>query len=298
MSFQPVSFSPFASVLAMGQGTAAVLEGLQSVLAAGVDALGALDLPGSLEGIILEQAGALRSRAVDALGTPARFLAVTPFQHTVGTRKGEYGFLTPEQALQTLAGRFADAGVGDKPQALILLVVATPSPSLMARALEGLNAVYPIAELEQAMRRARALATLETDKFIIPDCPGFPPWGVAAPQKDAKGRAVAKTLGGMLAATEGAAKGAQAPMDMLAGFAQKQAAKLLQKAADLRALASSMSGGMDAWAGVCLEGTGVSLFRQISTLEPPFDASCKCSSLLCWMGEPQQVAFYKESLGL
>ncbi len=283
----------------MAEGLAGSLAGLASGFAEGAAALGSLGLPDYGPGDIIGQMEALREQATGALAAPVKFMSITPFQHTVGTRKGEYGYLTPGQALSTLAGRFAEAGSAEgEESALVALLITAPTPGLMGEALEAFNRVYPIAELEQACRRAKALATLETDKFIIPEAPAFPPWTAISPQKNRTGQAVAKALGGMVAAGEGAAMGAAAPGAMLAAFAQKQAAKLARKAADLSSLASSMAGGMDAWRGVYVQGRGSALFRHLSELAPPFDASFKCTSLLCFSGTPGQTAYYRESFGL
>ena len=302
MSFGPVSFSPSPAISAIAGGISAALSGLQQTFAEGAASLGELGLPASGPPDLLEQAQKAREAASEAVAAPVKFMAITPFQYGVGVRKGEHAFLSPEQALDTLAGRISDAGDTDGDEtdelALVVLIIATPTHALMGQALEAFNRVYPIAQLEQACRRAKALATLETDKFVIPASPGFPPWAEASPQKDVKGQAVAKALGGMIAASEGAAMSAAAPGVMLSGFAQKQAAKLAQKAADLTALGESMSGGFNAWSGFSIHAPGPALFRYLSRLQAPFDASCKCTSLLCWFGKPGEVAYYRESFGM
>lgn len=310
MSFAPVTFSPSQAVTDLAAGLAASLENLKEQLTEGAAALGQLDLPLSGPGDLLDGLARLREAATAGLSTAVKFMAITPFQYGVGTRKGEQGFLTPEQALGALVSRFSDAGDGadggedadegdsTEERAIVGLLIASPTQAMLGQALEAFNKVYPIAQLEQACRRAKALATLETDKFVIPKAPGFPPWGKAAPQKDPKGQAVAKALGGMVAAAEGAAKSALAPVDMLADFAKKQAEKLAQKAADLQALAESMTGGFDAWVGFSLQAPAPALFRYLSKLPAPFDPSCKCVSLLLWYGKPEEVRFYKESFGL
>lgn len=314
MSFGPVTLSPSQAVTDLAANLTASLESLKEQLAEGAAALGQLDLPLSGPGDLLDGLAKLREAATAGLSTAVKFMAITPFQYGVGTRRGEQGFLTPEQALGALVSRFSDAGDGPggdedegggddeggstEERAIVGLLIASPTQAMLGQALEAFNKVYPIAQLEQACRRAKALATLETDKFVIPKAPGFPPWGKAAPQKDPKGQAVAKALGGMVAAAEGAAKSALAPVDMLADFAKKQAEKLAQKAADLQALAESMTGGFDAWVGFSLQAPAPALFRYLSKLPAPFDPSCKCVSLLLWYGKPEEVRFYKESFGL
>jgi hypothetical protein len=307
MSFGPVSFAPSPAVTSTAEGFSAALEGLQQSFAEGAASLGELSLPASGASGLLEQMRQARAAAAETVTAPVRFMAITPFQYGVGVRKGEYSFLSPEQALGTLAERISETGSSavddadgdeDIELALVVLIIATQTHALMGQALEAFNKVYPVAQLEQACRRAKALATLETDKFVIPKSPGFPPWAEASPQKDAKGQAVARALGGLVALGEGAAMGAAAPGAILADFGKKQAAKIAQKTTDLAALGESMSGTFDTWAGLCIHGPGPALFRYLAKLQAPFDASCKCTSLLCWFGKPAEVAYYRESFGL
>ena len=287
----------------MATSLAESLAGLASDFAAGADALGSLGLPASGPGEAAEAAEKLRQATTSALGTGVKFLPLTPFVPGVGTRKGEYAYLTPEHALSCLANRFAGADVGEKKNeeaemALVVLLIVAQTHDLLGQALSTFNKVYPIPDLERASRRAKALATLEVDKFVIPRAPDFPPWQEMSPQKNKTGLAVAKAIGGMVAAGEGAAKAAAAPGDMLAKFAQKQAAKLAQKTADLEALSESMTGGMDTWIGFYAQGSGAAIFRYLSKVSSPFDAAFKCSSLLCWYGSPETVSYYRESFGL
>ena len=304
MSFVAVSFSPSSTVTDLAQGVAQSLESLKESITEGVGALRELELPASSPLDALEQIKKAAGRAAQSMASPAAFLAVTPFQYTVGTRTGEYGYLTPENALKTLAGRFDEAESGSESsdaaisKSLVILMVASQSPAALGEALEGFAKVYPIAELQKVCRRAKALANLETDKFVIPQTPSFPPWKAASPRMDAKGREVAQALDGMLAQAEGLAQTALAPLEQLADFAGRQAGIIAQKAADLAKLAESMSGGMDAWIGLSLSGTGAEIFRELSRVEAPFDASFKNTALLCWYGDPAQVAYYKESFGL
>lgn len=298
MSFRPVSFSASSSISQVAGGFAGALDAVQSGFVQGAAALGSLGLPASGPGDLAGQMAKAREAATEAVAAPVEFMVLTPFQYGVGARKGDRAYLTPETALKVLTRRIADAGATSEDLALVLLIVAAPTHAAMAQALDAFNAVYPIAQLEQIGRRARALANLETDKFVIPHGPGYPAWGKVSPQKDPKGQAVAKSLGGMLAAGEGSAMGSASPAALLASFAQKQASKVADKAAALQALADSMTGGFDAWAGFHVRGAGPAIFRELSKLDPPFDASFKCSALLCWFGKPAQVAYYKESFGL
>lgn len=285
----------------MAANVAGTLESLTQGFMKGAASLDSLGLPGSGPGDLADAMGKMRTQATGALLTPAKFMAITPFLARVGTKKGEYGYLTPQQALSFLAGRFSEAGSdadAKEENGLVVLIVAAQTQSAMAEALGSFNAVFPIPDLERACRRAKALATLELDKFVIPKAPGFPPWTTLDPQKTRTGQAVAKAIGGMIAAGEGAAKAATAPGAMLAGFAQKQAAKVAQKAADLTKLSESMTGGNDAWSGFYLQGKGPAIFSELSKLKSPIDDSFKSTSLLCFYGKPGEVAFFRESFGL
>lgn len=304
--FLPVSFKPSATVTDLAGSVAGTLDSLAQGIAQGAASLGSLGLPESGPGELGDALGALRDSAANALASPVKFLAMTPFLEGVGTRKGDYGYLTPDGALSFLAGRFAEADVlsgegnadPDEENGLVVLMVAAQTQGSLAEALGAFNAVYPIPDLERACRRAKALATLERDKFVIPKAPAFPPWTEISPQKNVTGQAVAKVVGSMLASGEAAAKAAAAPGAMLAGFAQKQVAKIAQKAADLETLAARMTGGMDAWTGLYVQGKGAAVFHYFSELPMPFDDSFKSTSLLCFYGKPDEVAYFRESFGL
>lgn len=294
--FQPVTFSPAGVAKEIAENAAKSLEELKTTIEDGAQALAELDLKASLEAGLAQLMDELRSQVAGALASPAKFLAVTPFQHTVGTRAGEYAFLTAENALKVLSDRFGD-GVGEG-GALLVLIVASATQGGLAEALGAFNKVYPIAELEKAQRRAKALATLETDKFVIPKGGAFPPWKAAAPVKDITGRAMAKSLGGMVAQGEGLARGAVAPLEQLSSFAAKQTGKILEKIQDFQKLAESMTGGFEAWAGFYFEGGAADIAKALASLVPPFDAAFKCVTLLCWSGSPEEVRYYKETFGL
>lgn len=301
MGFQRVAFSPPPSVGNLSAGLAPALDGLKSGLAQGATSLQGLGLPPSGPGELAAQMAAARQAATAAVESPANFMAITPFQYGIGIRKGEYAYLTSEQALAALVGRMGDAWAKadtSEELAIVALVVSSVSHAAMSLALAAFNQVFPIPQLEKICRRASALATLETDKFLIPNGPGYPAWGQTTPRQTVRGQEVAKALGGLLAACEGAGMATASPAEKLAVFAQKQAQKLADKAASLQTLSKSMKGGNDAWAGFSIHAPGPALFRYLENLAAPFDEASKCTSLLCWFGKPHQVAYYRESFGL
>ena len=300
MGFQRVAFAPPSVTANLAEGLSPALASVQQGFSEGAKSLQGLGLPPSGTGELVAQMAAARQGVTAAVRSPASFMAITPFQYGIGNRKGEYAYLTPEQALTALAGRMADAPQKDlgAELALVVLLVGTVNHAAMAQALTAFNVVFPIPQLEQVCRRAQALATLETDKFVIPKGPGYPAWGQVAPQQNCMGQMVAKALGSMLATGEGAALATTSPTERLAAFGQKQARKIEEKAATLQHLAQSMIGGNDAWTGFSIHATGAALFRYLGKLSLPFDAASKCTSLLCWFGKPDQVAFYRESFGL
>ena len=305
--FQPVSFTPPPSIDALAQGLAPTLQAVQGAFTQGAGALSGLGLPPSGSGALAAIMGKARGEATGALGSSAKYLALTPYQHGIGTRKGEHAYLTPADALKGICGRLGEADAslmdrlveGEMPQnGLVLVLFAAPTPGGLASSLQEFTSVYPIKELEQAMRRARGLERLETEKFLIPKAPAYPAWGEACPQKNPTGQGVAKSLGALLAKAEGMAAGAVAPAERLGSFAAKQAQKATAQASALQSIAAKMQGAGAGWFGIYLEGAGAEIARLLAKAPVPLDEAYKCTAALCWYGSKSDVAYYKEAFGL
>ena len=262
--WQPVNFTPPPAIADLADGLAGSLAGLESTLQSGSGGLAGLGLP-SLPSLP-DVAGPLRAGASEMLASPAKFMAITPFQHGIGERVGENAYLTPADAIKTALTRSNDiAGVikADNfgKSALAFVLIAAPEPGQLAESLRAFNAVYPVKELQKAERRAGALATLEIDKFVIPDAPAFPAWLDAAPLNNAKGQAMNAAAGAQLAFAEGMQAATKAPQAALAEFSAKVQQKAKAAQERLSELASGMMGENPGWFGLYLEGPIVDLLR-------------------------------------
>lgn len=288
-------FTPPAPIAAMRPQLASAVATQAAALEIGVGALEALGLPQGGSGGSSDD---LREQAKELLAGQVAYLAVTPYHHGIGSRRGEQAYLTPEAAIAAVAGRLQDIALPAGGTGLVLLLLAAPEPARLATDLALFNQVFPVPETLQAERRARALAGLEADKLRIPLAPGWPAWRPASPERDATGLAISRSLGAQLAAAEGLDAAWPSPVERLAAFADKVSASMSRRQADLDALLAGMSGQNSGWHGTYLEGDGPDLARQIRSAAPPLDAAYKCSLAVCWYGPVGRLAYYKEVFGL
>ncbi|WP_164561816.1 hypothetical protein [Nitratidesulfovibrio vulgaris] len=308
--FQPVTFTPPSSVDSIAAGLSSSLDAIGSTLASGAGRLSSLGgasstpAPG-LNGLNgMGDMGDMRGQASGMFAEPVPYLAVTPYQRGVGQHRGEHAYLTPTGAIRAVGTRLGDmpplttGGLPDMDTGLVLVVMAAPDAGRFATSLQRFNAVMPLVELQQAQRRAGALATLEEDKFKVPPAPGYPAWGKASPRRGATGRATDVALGAQLALGEGHEAATASPLERLQGFATRQAATMQRRRADLASLGSSMTGTDPGWFGIYLEGLVAEVARLLVRFVPPLDDAFKCCAAVCWYGRRQQVAYYKEAFGL
>lgn len=293
--FKPITFSSPQGVAGIAQGLAKALQGQAATVLAGAGALGGLGL--AMGGQVSAAVQEARTQATQGLAAPCGFLAITPQLHGVGSKKGEYAYLTPVAAIQNIAKSMGAAKV-DGANALVLILFAAPTPGELAQQLEAFTKVYPVKELEQASRRAAGLARLESAKFTIPQAPAYPAWGEACPQTEPKGQEFSKALGSMLATGEAGADAQSPPLAKLAAFAAKQAAKLAEKTKNLQSLGEGMAGSGPGWFGVALDGSAADIARALAKAAPPLDEAYKCTAAVCWFGAAEQVQYYKEAFGL
>lgn len=302
--FQPVTFTPPSSVDGIAAGLSPSLDAIGSTLATGAGRLASLDGASSTPAPGLNGMGDMRGQASGMFAEPVPYLAVTPYQRGVGQHRGEHAYLTPTGAIRAVSSRLGDmpslttGGLPGTDTGLVLVVMAAPDAGRFATSLQRFNAVMPLVELQQAQRRAGALATLEEDKFKVPPTPGYPAWGKASPRRGATGRATDVALGAQLALGEGREAATASPVDRLQGFATRQAATMQRRRADLASLGSSMTGTDPGWFGIYLEGLVAEVARLLGRFVPPLDDAFKCCAAVCWYGRRQQVAYYKEAFGL
>ena len=255
---------------------------------AGSLALTALDLPA---GTGADTPG--RARLETLLNGNAGFLALTPYN--LGERKGDQAYLTPTEALTHLQERLM--GIDSLRSAVLILLLPAESPAALANSLAGLCRAYPMPELEKLLRRAGALATLETDKFVIPRAPDYPATEEDAPTAHPQGRAGYSGLASLAAVAEAVQRALDAPLSKLQAFAQKRLAREAERQTALREWEAALTGSFPYFAAY-LEG--LLDIRQISSLScsSPVADSFKSCAALCWWGRPASLEFMKELFGV
>ncbi|WP_027188849.1 hypothetical protein [Desulfovibrio cuneatus] len=310
MAFSPISFSSPQGVAQLAQGVQAALQLLGQTMQQGAGALQELPIPSPEGGMggSFGNTGQARQAATTAMATPVQFFALTPFQYGVGERRGEEGFLPPTAALQALGSRIhapttTEAGEAQQEdttqkKGLVALLFAAPTQAALAQALGAFTQVYPQVDLQKAMRRASALASLEQTKFVQPQGGGFPPSGLSFPQKEPVGQALQQGIAAMLGRGEAAEEAQKHPAQRLAEFAQKQAENLQKTMQGVQQVLQSLQGSPTGVHGLYLEGTGGEIARELAKTKPPVDDAHKCSAIVGWQGTPGSVAFYKQGFGL
>lgn len=303
VSFRPLSLTPPPALDALTGDLAASLEDVDSSLAIGAAGLGDLGLPEipplpPLPGSV-PSAGELRGSQSSLLSRSAQCLMLSPYDYGIGQRRGEEAWLTPVDALRELAVRlraFSSFGNG----ALVLVLAASVDQAGMGHMLQSLNAAFPLPELQKLERRAKSVARLAQDKFVIPSTPAWPPRGARGPESLPLSREASRALGAQLAQSEGREAAQKAIGEVMNGFAERQAAALqkatreLQTVTDQLARAADLSG----WFGIYLEGAAAEVARLLAGMAPPLDEVFKCCTVLCWYGERGEVQYYKELFNL
>jgi len=248
---------------------------------ASTDTAGAADLRQAL-GALLEAGGAQ--------------LCVHPFLHPLGDRRGDYAYMTPQQAVEAVAGKMADP-VDALPAgqlAAVLLVLRGVAMDDFAATLEAFNAVFPVSELRMVQRRARALATLEQDKFLRPQGPGHPTWRHQDPRRHDSPQDMARTLGRRLAMAEAYARDSS-PEDELGAVVAKKREQLAENAGGWTRLAERLAGGSAV--GLHLDGYAGSIRRQLLEQIPTVEGY-KLAAAVCWIGPTERITLYRECFGL
>lgn len=154
---------------------------------------------------------------------------------------------------------------------------------------------FPLRELEQAGRRAAALATLELDKFVIPKAPCFPPWEWLTPGTPSTGAAFEQVTGTVLARMEAAKAAATAPLDALKQAGERLQTQLGAAVKKIDALKQAMQGTNASWFGAYLSGDLGELSRDLSLIAPPANAAHKLTAALLFVGSAPQLAYFQET---
>ena len=302
--FRPLALTPPASLADMGADLAASLKDVGQSLAAGAESLGSLGLPslpelpplpGSPPG-----AGELRGAQSALLSRSVQCLMLSPYDYGLGQRRGEAAWLTPVDALRTLADRLGGFSAVGSNDALVLVLAASVDQAGMASALSALNSAFPLPELQKLERRAQGVATLSQDKFVIPDIPSFPPTRRRGPESLPLSREASRAVGAQVALAEGREAAQKALGDVMRDFAARRQEAVQKATHDLQAVADTLASAADlsGWFGIYLEGLAAEAARLLAGMAPPLDEAFKCCTVLCWYGERKEVAYYKELFGL
>ena len=301
-AWNAVDFSPSDTLSGIGDSLMPAVEGLVSDVQAGAGKLTELaeKVPNAVPDVsaLAGMADELRGRLAGLMTGSVSVLCVHPWQQGVGDRKGDYAWLTPENALASLSARCVPACLtGDAPQggAALVLVVTAPDLSAFMDALGAFNSVFPLRELEQAGHRAAALATLELDKFVIPKAPCFPPWEWLTPGTPSTGAAFEQVTGTVLARMEATKAAATAPLDALKQAGERLQTQLGAAVKKIDALKQAMQGTNASWFGAYLSGDLGELSRDLSLIAPPANAAHKLTAALLFVGSAPQLAYFQET---
>ena len=236
---------------------------------------------------------ALRS-ALDALMVAGgRMYCVHPYLHPVGDRRGDYAYLTPEDAVGRLAQLLMDPEAplpSGTLGAAVVLIYAQDHLSFSGQ-LNTFNAVFPVSELQLSQRRAEWLATLEGNKLICPPGRIWPEKTSLEPRRHGTVRKMDMTLGKLLAVVEGyAAEAADPEAELQALIAQKEA----HRAEELQAwedFSQELQGG--AGQAVYVSGSARAIKAELLKSAVP-DAVYKLCAAVCWVGDPDNLQVFRE----
>ncbi|CNI77806.1 hypothetical protein [Yersinia pekkanenii] len=159
-------------------------------------------------------------------------VAVHPWAFGVGQSEPSGSFLSPENAINSLASRLAGA---DSDQDVLVLLIAANTLTEFITLLTAAAAVFPIPALTQVQRRAKAALSLDTSKMQIPARPGGLP--ASAPLSVATTRAASGAQALQKAISDTAGGSSSAAIDTaLAAFSQQRAALLAEAGKSLELL--------------------------------------------------------------
>lgn len=301
MSLQPITMHTPPTATTIHDGLAAVTSGIAGEVAGAQARLAAVTGGAVVQSAALSGAAAgasaLRDQLAALLQSGGTMLAVHPYIHPVGDRRGDYSYLTPSDCVAALASKLTDTE--DLPDsgnlAAVVVLIHALDHAAFAAALGAFNAVFPVTELQLAERRAAQLATLETDKGIITTAPKEPRWVANAPHRHGTACRLDTSLGALLAQCEGYDSENTSPEAELAALLTERAAHVAALEAAWVAFCNGLQGG-NALGSYCT-GDAESIARQLVASGAPAAAYKLCAAV-CWVGAPERVRLFKEVFGL
>ena len=243
-----------------------------------------------------------RAALAGQMGEAPACMAVTPFQSGVGQGLGHQRFLSAPNLLQQLAAKLTDAGDGGLPigpqYALSILFLGTRYDQL-ADTLARFNALLPIPDLVRTERRARHLAQLETEKWVMPQAGPLPRWQSLPLERCTVVKAAKQSMAGQIAVLESYAADSS-PMGDLAALAGRKAAQQQgrdQQLNDLKALLAGGNADHSMRARILGPGNTTELRRSLLEGEAPGHEWVLSAGVLL-VGSHQGLSFVRELVGL
>ncbi|AZZ94674.1 hypothetical protein EUZ85_29775 [Hahella sp. KA22] len=243
------------------------------------------------------EAAAAREAYQALMHYEGQILCVHPFQEGVADGSGLYRYLSAPNAAARLAAKLTDAQDAGRPlgqlDAVALLIVARDLAGFAER-LAAFNAVFPAPELQLAQRRAAQLATLEQEKWLLPDAPLTPPWvardGLQIPRLAQHGRAV----GAQLATAQGYAAETPSPIAELQAVIERKRQHLQQLQSHYDQLKSQLTG--QAGYALYAEGDASAVAAQLQAGAPGHEYVLTAGAL--FVADAGRLTFLKETFGL
>ncbi|MBU6950988.1 hypothetical protein [Hahella sp. HN01] len=299
MSWRLTAFSASNTEAQAVALAAPILAGADASLAEASTRINGLSLAYSPNPLATQasEAAAAREAYQALMRYEGRVLCVHPFQEGVGDGSGLYRYLSAPNAAARLAAKLTDAQDTGRPRgqldAVAVLIVARDLAGFAER-LAAFNAVFPAPELQLAQRRAAQLATLEQEKWLLPDAPLTPPWtardGVQIPRLAQHGRAV----GAQLATAQGYAAETPSPMaELQAVIEQKR-----QRLKELQSHYNELKGQLNGQTGFALyaQGDASAVAAQLQAGAPGHEYVLTAGAL--FVANAGQLTFLKETFGL
>jgi hypothetical protein len=243
-----------------------------------------------------------RQALADQLGEAPACLVVTPFQSGIGQGRGYQRFLSAPNLVQELASKLDGAVTftsAEGPQfALCLMFLATRFDHLAA-SLARFNALMPLPELVRTERRARHLAKLESEKWVIPEAAPLPRWQTLPLERCTVVKAAQQSMAGQIAVLESYAADSSPIADLQALATRKatQQRERDQGLADLQALLQDGQADTSIRARMLGPGNAADLRRELLQGDAPGHEWIMSAGALL-VGSEKGLSFVRELVGL
>ncbi|WP_027709805.1 hypothetical protein [Zooshikella ganghwensis] len=251
-----------------------------------------LDDSGFLPASIASTGPDLRRELQKQLQQSIHCCVVHPYQHTVGEGEGHHRYLSAPNALKALTKKYQDQRDPQQPQhsqAAIVVLITAPHLTSFYQTLTAFTALMPIPELPQITRRVKALMSLETTKWEIPEAPQMPYWRPLKLAQWPTAKNHLTQLGAAQAAIEAISDHAS-PKSMLTALVAKKQQHLAQMNQDWQHTTHALQQVV----GQYLTGN---ISQQLSQLSAPGHDQVLTVGLLL-TGTTAALAFLKEVLSL